>query len=151
MAPRGIEYQQTGYQECRGDPGVPSDRHLDGLDMLSCVLLGSCATISVFLAVTTLHYRKKARRLKYGTKQLVEDQEREVKKELSWTYPQQQGRDRERDRGKERVSKKRPKRVRKQELVPVHHFMDMGMLGTEGDLFQDRYDEHGVLIQRRDS
>ena len=74
VAPRGTDFQ-PGY-DCPGGggdtgPHQPVKKDLQGLDMISWVLLGSCATISCFLAATTFFYRRKARLLQSGQKDQV--------------------------------------------------------------------------------
>ena len=78
VAPRGLDYQQSyncpdagregGGLEGEGGLFPPSGQSLDGLDMLSWVLLGSCATLSAFLAATTVYYRRKASKIVYEEK-----------------------------------------------------------------------------------
>lgn len=157
VAPRGIDYPQN--YDCQGEGGghnFPSHRYLDGFDMISCVLLGSCATLSVFLAATTVYYRRKARILQQGEKGEIQEQERtrgtcgdrkEKKKELSWKYPQQAvytDRDRGRDKRRRRSSS------RHQEPAPIHSYLDLDLVEHGGGMYHEQYDEHGVLIPRPD-
>jgi hypothetical protein len=130
--------------------------------MISCVLLGSCATLSAFLAATTVYYRRKARALQIDTKPNVMEYDRRERerskekrvererKEASWRYPQQPGREGERQTGRGRERERRSRQP--EQPAPVHGYMDLGLVLDTGDgqLYHEQYNEHGVLIERGD-
>ena len=138
--------------------------HLDAFDMISCVLLGSCATLALFLAGTTFYYRRKVHTLRQEATYLVEEERRRAGRREEKANGRGDVRNggrgdgkragRVEGRGKKDSGWSYPQQRRGREEGPVasrhleNSYLDM-MLDTGAELYHEQYDEHGVQIDRR--
>jgi hypothetical protein len=164
VAPRGIDYQSA--DDCASQTRRSYERDLNGFDILCCVLLGSFATLSAFLAMTTFHYRKKAQALKdsqylgdpasrrEGTEKMRQSRCRESRKQKEPGGERQAQQNGQRGKGREKEKRSRQGSSSRQleTMLPEPGYLDldMMMLDNGGGLYHEQYNEHGVLIERPD-
>ena len=122
----------------------------NNFSILIFMFLGGCITLAVGLFLSTIYYRKKFHKLhaKNSQRSTMQPQKRKVK--IKNPGKLKKG---EEQRGKSKKWVTSSCKVREEEVANMEYILQHTVLDThcqEEDYYGDRYDEHGVKIEKRD-
>jgi len=155
ISPRGVNRPLSNPGCLEGDERghygstVFEAREVSPLNIISYVILGCCLTAAVFLALTTIHYRKKLRRLLKAAEvgerpQEVKELGRRSSRRATWVS---QGAEEEllQAGGSQAV----PAGARRSVQINLDQVEEIYIEeGGSREMYEDQYDSHGVLVTR---